>query len=193
MNDATIKNKQFYNIFWTWAPLGPLFVQKHQFLQCFCSTVVSLFQNIYFLQCFRVPHRPRPKRNITSFKNSSFYNELWAMFQKHQFLQHIMCLFQQVLCCLAGLDWLGCSSSHNTSVMGILNSYPWTTKPQGRKHSFPHPSVTDRCRCCCCCCTATRTHKRHAFMIPLASSPLRAGWLHDVRLWSVPRIYPMLT
>ncbi len=35
-----------------------------------------------------------------------------------------MCLFQQVLCCLAGLGWLGCSSTHNTSVWVSLTPIP---------------------------------------------------------------------
>ena len=60
--------------------------------------------------------------------------------------------------CGAWLGWLllllltiwTSHSSHNTCVMGILNSYPQRQSLQCRKHSFPHPSVhqTDRYYCC---------------------------------------------
>ena len=86
--------------------MGPLFVQKHKFLQWIRSTFMSMFQKPCFYQCFRVSHRPRSNRNITLFKNISVYNEFWATFQKHQFLQHIMSLLQQGLWCLAGLAGL---------------------------------------------------------------------------------------
>ena len=54
---------------------------------------------------------PWSSQNISLFKNIRFYNELWATFQKHKFLQWIMSLLQQwcggwLGCCLAGL--LGC-------------------------------------------------------------------------------------
>ena len=106
---------------------------------------------------FTILNHPRPFQNLSFSQNISFYGAIWAAFQKPQFLQRFLSLLQQAMWWLAGLagllsgwsgwlaglpGWLlaiGVSFSHNASVMGILFSYPWMTKPAMLESLFFNP------------------------------------------------------